>query len=714
MVPGYIAEQPKSTFLPRVDVAKVLEEDREQGKRLPRSGIKIPVGFTEKDGQWYERGRTAVWKMRFYSQRATALSFQFRNFHLPEGSEMWLYSEEHNMVMGPILPEYVHEGVFPTDQIFGEEVTIVALMNKGQRKEFKITVKNAIHGIKKTEIDVRDYGDAYHCIQDVNCNIGLGWEKEIAAVCKIFIPSSYFSGTLVNNGCQDFSPYVLTAFHGIDLNEDGVLQTSEVNDIGDWIFRFGYESPTCGGSEPSSWISYSGAELRAASVTSDFALVELDNEIIGNSELAVAGWDRSSSVPNSTTIIHHPAGDVKKITIDGGPSIIDPNPQDSLVSGGHFFRVSCTNGLNGDDGIYQGGSSGSSQFNNNKRIVSTYWGGFLMRQNCNSEEDNWFGRFYNSWTGGGTNSTRLSNWLGGNGNPMTTNTIRVPGIDGDDALCSSNKTYELLNPLAGSSVSWSVSPAGLFSGSTSGTGMQAVLKGGASAVGVATLTFTMTGSSCNPVTLQKTIYIGVPDHTELDVNDDSDGKTLIACGSTIEASAEYNGPVTGWGYIQEYEWNLPNTGSWDIESIQSPLVPFRVVEIDYWRDPAPSSEDVYIRARNTCGWSTWEFTQWSVNDQCSFQVDNPDVDKTPFNRMDRDVKLYPSLVSNEFNIQWENNQAGNFNVTVVDNNGKRVKEFSNLAGNRVTLQVDDIQSGMYFCKIDNEGQVFWQRFIIIN
>ena len=65
------------------------------------------------------------------------------------------------------------------------------------------------------------------------------------------------------------------------------------------------------------WITYSGATFRSswALPNTDFALVELLSTNVGG--LSFSGWDRNGSPSIGTpTVIHHPSGDVKKISID--------------------------------------------------------------------------------------------------------------------------------------------------------------------------------------------------------------------------------------------------------------------------------------------------------------------------------------------------------------------------------------------------------------
>src|SRR5690606_6203693 len=385
---------------------------------------------------------------------------------LPEGTLAQLIQSQ--LVMSP-APTY--DGILPTDQIFGEEVTISVTMPATYRENFTILVRNVIHGIDKGELEVRDYGDSEgDCENNIHCSLGIGWEEERDAVCRFITGETGGTGTLLNNGCQNIRPFILTANH--------VLQSEDADPLNYWVFRFNYDSPstTCHGhnGEPSTWISFYGANFRASWADTDFALIELKNSIIGYTDLTLAGWDRSTNVPGPSTIIHHPSLDVKKITIDAGTAVIDDNLLLGIVAD-HGFIITLSNGQNGDDGITEGGSSGAALFNEFQRVVGNNVGGGVST--CTNTVNKTYGRFFNSWTGGGTNNTRLSNWLGGNGDPITTNTIRVPGLTGVYAICDNNNhTYQVLNPIPGKSISWSVSPTSLFSGSTSGTGSMATLK----------------------------------------------------------------------------------------------------------------------------------------------------------------------------------------------------------------------------------------------
>ncbi|WP_439490682.1 T9SS type A sorting domain-containing protein [Algoriphagus sp.] len=81
-------------------------------------------------------------------------------------------------------------------------------------------------------------------------------------------------------------------------------------------------------------------------------------------------------------------------------------------------------------------------------------------------------------------------------------------IDGPDLLCSSG-SYTLQNLPAGSSTTWSVTPSGQFTGSTSGSGITATLTPSSTAAAQATLTYNIT-TTCGNVQVQKVFWVGKP------------------------------------------------------------------------------------------------------------------------------------------------------------------------------------------------------------
>lgn len=378
-------------------------------------------------------------------------------------------------------------------------------MPKEQLDAFRININNVIHGFKENKLDLRVYGASGACNVDVNCPAGNGLELQRDAVAKIYSGSAeQCTGSLINNACEDLRPFFLTANHCLDGME------------ANWVFRFNYDSPNpvtpaCRGSEPTTWITYNGAAVRASNAASDFALLELNQSIIGQPTLALAGWNRNDITPTGGFLIHHPNGDVKKISTIGGTPVISEN---GGIAGSGDTHIRTSWAL----GTAEPGSSGAPLFDNNADIIGQIHSGNNIGCTNPSAELTWSGRFFISWTGGGTNTTRLSNWLsnGMNNPPTTINAIRSPTITGTSPVCISNSAFTLNNIIPGRTATWTVTPANLFATSsgaaTSGAGTLATLRAASSSVsGLATLTFTISAAAgCNTIPVSIQIWVGVP------------------------------------------------------------------------------------------------------------------------------------------------------------------------------------------------------------
>jgi len=266
----------------------------------------------------------------------------------------------------------------------------------------------------------------------------------------------------------------------------------------------------------------------------------------GNQRDAVAVVFVGNIASCSGASIHHPSGDVKKIsTYATTPLRVDNSPN---VPGSLHWRVTWATG------VTEGGSSGSPLFDQSNRIIGDLSGGPSA---CGAEVlEDYYGRFDDSWTGGGTAPTRLVDWLGTA--PITTaaiNTIRSPSITGTSPICTVNKTFALTNIVPGRTATWAVSPTALFAtgagAATSGSGTSATLRAASSNVsGLATLTFTIsapTGCATIPVSIQ--IWVGIPNAT-------IDGDDFLCNSQPGIAILDYGNSTRALQGISDVTWSF--------------------------------------------------------------------------------------------------------------------------------------------------------------
>ena len=231
------------------------------------------------------------------------------------------------------------------------------------------------------------------CNIDVACPEVAPYADQARAVARYTISGTVLcTGQLVNNTALDFRPLFLTAQHcGINTGNASSL-----------VVYWNFESPSCGQLSGGSLDdNQSGATFLADHFASDMALVELDATPAASSNVYYAGWDASGAIPQSVVGIHHPSGDEKAAAFEGDALL----GSDIGRGGETHWEVTAW-----DQGTTEGGSSGSCIFDQgNLGCVGFLTGGFAS---CTAtDQPDFYGKLSEAWTGGGTDSTRLSNWL---------------------------------------------------------------------------------------------------------------------------------------------------------------------------------------------------------------------------------------------------------------------------------------------------------------
>jgi lysyl endopeptidase len=677
---------------PDVDFQKVLDEDKLRKRPIHRVAVKVEKNYKVKDGMWSDLGDIAIWQIGFDAPKASSLNFLMSNLVLPEGAEMYIFSEDRRIVHGPIEPKHIFKGQYASDIIEASQVAILVKCPKETADRFSISIDAVNQGLP-LKATLRGFGDASDCNVDVNCFLGAGWENERDAVAFVIKNGEdHCSGVLINNQCQDFRPFFLTAFHCLDANENGELSAGEQN-LGAYAFRFKYEAgtPTCPGNSTGNqgtWIVYNGATFRSGNDQTDFALTELNGTITNQSNLAVAGWNRNTTVPQQTvTCIHHPRGDAKKISTDNRPLILT-NPQMFIVQ-------------RWGAGLVEPGSSGSPLFDNARRIIGQLSGGDLNIGCFDGQsliDNNRYGRFDLSWTGGGTNDTRLSNWLGGVNPPMTMNTIRSPWINtgGSNVICTSNRNFSLTDRDPALTVTWSVTNTGLFAttggASTSGNGATATLRALDNIVhGSAVLTYTLTGAGCNTFTVSQDIWVGKPAQptvypsgyptVQLDLGTYLNAMITAAPGASVGTG--------NWSATGSITLAGSNPGSTNV-----------------FEGTALGNGNFYVNTTNVCGTSANSGGAVKVNDGGGgpFRLVNT---PNPANR-----HFVCEIVAEDIPQEHKNNMEDlTSNLYVLDQAG-RVVTTQNFNGKRVQVATAPFTPGLYVTKVQTSFGVFTGKVMI--
>ena len=424
--------------MPQFDLEKVKAEDKinDQARTKPyRFGYKFDVNYnTYNAGAWEElQNGDRIWRINFISKGALTMNFIFDYYYLPEGATLYLYSNDRKDLLGAYTAlENQENGILGTWIVKGENVWLEYHEPQKVRGLGRLNIDKVIHGYRGFyQPQTKGLNASGDCNVDVKCdpNVGGGstnWtntrDKNMKGVAVILVNGNdHCTGTLVNNTKQDKKPYFLTAHHCLMGAADGAGSGFNASS---WTFGFDWiaNTPDCAttantnGPNASAKV-ISGATLRANRGGSDFALFELSQSIPTAWNTYFAGWDRSDTAPTEQLGIHHPSGDIMKISRNDQPATKAPR----TIQG---QTAQCWIISDWDYGVTEGGSSGSALFDTNGRIIGQLFGGAAA---CSGTSDNnqedFYGRFATSWDTGSTAATRLKDWL----DPDNTNQTTLDG-----------------------------------------------------------------------------------------------------------------------------------------------------------------------------------------------------------------------------------------------------------------------------------------------
>ncbi len=399
--------------MPSVDVQALLAEDAiDESQGIPfRFGAPFDVHYDIlNSGTWTDLpDGSGLWRLEIKSDGAYSINLIYDHFFIPPGAELFIYNEAHDIIFGAFTSKNNRDyDEFATAPVKGNVTILEYHEPAAARGSGYISISRVVHAYK----DIFDFGgttdkgfgNSGSCNNNINCPEGAPWQNEKRAGAMILLADGtrICSGSLVNNVRQDGTPYFLTANHCL------------IGDYTTWIFMFKYESPNCTNIDGPTNYTLQGAALRATNGYSDFSLLELDDDPPSSYNVYYAGWSNVDVASQNSTCIHHPRGDIKKISFDYDPVV----STDYLgTSGSTHWRI-----VDWDDGTTEPGSSGSPLYDPNHHIVGQLHGGYAA---CGNDDSDWYGKFAKSWNYGSTISTRLKDWL----DPDNTGATTFDGFD---------------------------------------------------------------------------------------------------------------------------------------------------------------------------------------------------------------------------------------------------------------------------------------------
>jgi lysyl endopeptidase len=695
---NFQAKSPR--IIPAKDIKSLLEREAKEENLSEAKPFKIAEAVkvdidVVKEAAWIEEAGFAHGKYTIVANGAKSISANFDRFKLPKGTELYVYSANGEMITGPVTESENNENNFWGTWVYkGESLTVDFKTPVETKSELQLHISSVAYGYKDIyRSEVNNFGESSPCNINVVCApIGTGWENERSSVSLILDANStaLCSGALINNTCNLNIPYLLTANH--------CFNTIPQQNVAQWKFTFQAWSPICDRlqQQNANGVTFNGSTLRANNAGSDFCLVELTQLPPANSGITFSGWSRNTIGIQNTTIIHHPAGDVMKISRD------DQAPLFATFLGSQSWQLVL------DQGATNGGSSGAPYYDQNHRIIAQHHG--INQNNADQclNTNKFGGRFDVSWTGGGTNTTRLINWLDPNNRGVTTTDTRgIFGISGPNLICSTG-TFTLQNKPGNFGLTWSSSNPSILSINNI-TGAATRMNG---ASGNVTVTATLTGGSgCGNTTTSRQVYVGLP--TVLDNNGNSTtislqantsiGRSPLPCVTSLwpEYTYQHYLEITTddyskiKGYVNSITWSGLYAGSsthWNGRGLN--FVP---------NPPSVNFGSGYVMASavNTCGSNPVASRGYG---QCNPLPNSAFV-------------VYPNPSSAEINIEYVAPQqtetteriaspstpSADFEVVLFNDQGKAVLKTQSKNGN-VRADVSAFQKGLYTLHIISNGQ----------
>ncbi len=414
-----------TVFVPQVIIEAENTYFKGGAKSLPfkDNQFAVPVDVEinpKKYGKWVEYPllNKKVWLLAIKVEEASGINLILEPFQLKEGAKLFFYNEDKSRVLGAITSKNNKKsGILPIAEIKGDFVYCEMQLPLYQENygDFTIAKIGAEKSRRKGPLKSTDdewFGWSASCHVNVNCYDSFNIRRQRKAVCRIiYLGSRRCTGTLINNLNNDGTPYIITAGHCVNTEE--VANSS--------IFYFNYLSPDCENVdvEPS---SVSGASLVAAGFhvrggydTLDFALLRLSKTPPLDYGVYYTGWNATNDEVESGYVLHHPQGDIMKISINEDP-VETESFESYFDKNTHWLVRDYEVGTSGE------GSSGAGLLDHESRLIGTLTGG---DDTCSSRINDFYQKLYHSYNDYKDDRYRLKPWL----DPENTGKLICDGYD---------------------------------------------------------------------------------------------------------------------------------------------------------------------------------------------------------------------------------------------------------------------------------------------
>jgi len=357
---------------------------------------------------------TKVWRVGITSRGAYSLNLLFSEFDIPDQARLFVYSPDRSTILGSFTSQNRQKsGVFPVAPVDGDSIIVEYIEPEGVDFNGRLRISEVNHDYVGLRLLPRENA-ALPCEVDAKCD-NLHSDQSRSA-CLIVVDGTYYcSGNLINNTSEDGTPYVLTASHCLFADyanppiDASMAETS--------VFFFNYETPYCYSDiQGSLEQSVSGATVKACNTQRDMLLLELSEMPPVDYRTYYAGWNATDDISAPAYCFHHPAGDMKRISVE------NDLPYTSSFCTLVFKSKSHWKIYRWDSGVTEGGSSGSGLFDGNNRLIGALSGG---ASTCATTGDDDFYKLKTAWSPNFWEEENLEPWL----DPKSTGSLLMDGVD---------------------------------------------------------------------------------------------------------------------------------------------------------------------------------------------------------------------------------------------------------------------------------------------
>lgn len=372
---------------------------------------------TEDFGVWIDFAvqNKRVWLLKIKAENARSYNFLFSQFELIPGCRLFIYNSSQSKILGSFTHlnnkpwKSLSTTLIEAPEVYIELQVPLYANNFGLFVLGSIGVEPQTGFVTKSTAD-QWFGRSADCHLNVNCESGFAIQLQKRAVCRIIYQGSRrCTGTLLNNLDRDQTPYVLTAAHCF---------SSEFT-ANNAVFDFNYESPTCENEEVPLQ-SVSGASVVSAGFygvfpdSLDFLLLRLSEKLPPDYKVYYSGWDARGVASTGNFVLHHPQGDIKKVSID----------EDAIVTSTFTGFNPAAHWLVNDyeKGSSENGSSGAGLISSELLLIGTLTGG---GETCSDPITDYYQKFSRAYNDYAPAHAQLKAWL----DPKNLNMLTCVGYD---------------------------------------------------------------------------------------------------------------------------------------------------------------------------------------------------------------------------------------------------------------------------------------------